>query len=155
MFLSNLGMQIRNQIVFSVSMKSWEENLPNVTTDEDITRPREGCIIYFPLDNKLFEIKKVDRYSMFYQGGSLYTWDLTCEVFEYSGEKFSTGVSAIDSIAEAISINTNEQGSIVNNEPVFDNDFSFLDKFASNKKIEEFTDDLVDFSEDNRFSGSF
>lgn len=154
-FLSNIGIQIRNQVVFSVSMKSWEENLPNVTTPENITRPKEGCVIYFPLDHKLFEIKKVDRYSMFYQGGSLYTWDLTCEVFEYSGEKLATGIPAIDNIAETISVNTNEKGSIVNNEPVFDNDFSFLDKFASNKKIEDQTHGWIDFSDDNRFSGSF
>ena len=34
---------------------------------------------------------------MFYPLGTLYTWDVTCELFEYSNERISTGIPEIDS----------------------------------------------------------
>lgn len=152
-FLSHIGIEIRNQIVFSVSMKSWEES--SDVPDNRRPRPQEGDLIYFALDHKLMEIKKVNRYDMFYQMGTLYTWDLTCEVFEYSGETLNTGIERVDAIGQTLSINTNEQGSVVGGVPIFNNDFEFLDKFASNEKIDGETQDWIDFTEDDPFNRSF
>jgi hypothetical protein len=43
-----------------------------------------------------FEIQFVEHEAMFYQAGSLQTYDLRCETFTYSNETFDTGVDAID-----------------------------------------------------------
>jgi hypothetical protein len=151
-FLSNLGIEIRSQIMFSVSIRRWTEVKGQQATPENLERPREGDIIYFGLDNKLFEIKKVQKYSMFFPMGSLYTYDITCEVFEFSGENFDTGVAEIDSIAAALSIDTDEHGSIINSNPNFDPTYDFISKFADNKEINEQGAEWVDFSEDDPFS---
>ena len=42
---------------------------------------------------------------MFYQLGNLQTWELTCELFEYSNEQFNTGITDIDIIQTKFSTN--------------------------------------------------
>lgn len=66
----------------------------NITTE----RPMEGDLVYEPLSNTLFEIKFVEHEAVFYQMGRLQTYDLRCEIFNYSNEAISTGDSDIDSI---------------------------------------------------------
>jgi len=66
----------------------------NITTE----RPMEGDLVYEPLSNTLFEIKFVEHEAVFYQMGRLQTYDLRCEIFNYSNEVISTGDSDIDSI---------------------------------------------------------
>ena len=63
-------------------------------------RPTEGDLIYFPLVKKLFEIKFVEHEQVFYQTGRLQTYDIRCELFEYSSEQIDTGISDIDSIED-------------------------------------------------------
>jgi hypothetical protein len=87
-----LGLEIRDQTIFTFSQKRFKE----VTGME---RPREGDLMYLPLDQKVYEIKFVDHQSIFYQLGRLMTYDLTCELLEYNGEKFATGIPEIDIIA--------------------------------------------------------
>jgi hypothetical protein len=94
-FMSKFGVEIRNQVVFSVSQRRFTDDVASLTTQP---RPNEGDIIYFPLNHKCFQIKYVDKFEMFYQLGALQTWELTCELFEYSNEKFNTGIAEIDSI---------------------------------------------------------
>ena len=60
--------------------------------------PKEGDLVYFPLTKKLFEIQFVDYESVFYQTGALQTYDLQCELFEYSDEDLDTGIASIDKI---------------------------------------------------------
>jgi hypothetical protein len=155
-FLSTIGMEIRNQALFSVSIRRWKVVAAAADTEEDIDRPREGDIIYFGLDNKLMEIKKVNRYSMFYQLGTLYTYDITCESFEYSGEDFNTGIEYIDSIARNLSVDTDEHGSVdANGKPKFDDGFDFVNKFADNKETDTQGSSWIDFQEDNPFVRKF
>jgi hypothetical protein len=101
-FLSKFGVEIRNQVVFSVARRRFSEEVGDVTTQ---VRPNEGDIIYFPLNNRVFQIRFVNNYEMFYQLGTLQTWDMTCEMFEYSGEVFNTGIPAIDDIQYLNSLN--------------------------------------------------
>jgi hypothetical protein len=61
-------------------------------------RPLEGDLIYFPMVGKLFEIKYVEHEEIFYQTGRLQTYDLRCELFEYSSERINTGNTIIDQI---------------------------------------------------------
>lgn len=96
-FLSKFGIEIRNQVVFSVARRIFNEEVEFETKQ---IRPNEGDIIYFPLNQRCFIIRYVNKYEMFYQLGALQTWEMTCEVFEYSDEKFNTGIPEIDRIAK-------------------------------------------------------
>lgn len=95
--VSKFGLEIRDQIVFSVARRAWE--------GLDIgVRPKEGDLIYFPLTEKLFQIMFVEHETPFYQTGALPTFDLTCELFTYSDEKLDTGVEEVDVIEQKQSL---------------------------------------------------
>ena len=69
-------------------------------TDDSImptpTRPREGDLVYFPLGQRLFEVKFVEHEDPFYQLGKNYVYQLKCELFEYEDEVIDTTIEAID-----------------------------------------------------------
>lgn len=95
--ISKFGLEIRDQIVFSVARRAFE--------GLDIgVRPKEGDLIYFPLTEKLFQIMFVEHETPFYQTGALPTFDLTCELFTYSDEKLDTGVEEVDVIEQKQSL---------------------------------------------------
>jgi hypothetical protein len=64
------------------------------------TRPREGDIVYFPLGQRLFEVKFVEHEQPFYQLGKTYVYELKCELFEYEDEigGFSDVSAAVNEI---------------------------------------------------------
>lgn len=101
-FMSKFGIEIRDQVMFSMSQRIFDDEVGIVTTQ---TRPNEGDLIYFPLNKKCFQIKYVNKFEMFYPLGRLYTWDVTCELFEYSNETISTGVPEIDILQKKFDIN--------------------------------------------------
>ena len=94
-FASKFGIQIKDSVDFVVSKKVFENKLSHETS---INRPREGDLVYLPLTKGLFEIKFVEHENPFYQLGKLYTYKLSCELFEYSQEDFETGFSDIDRV---------------------------------------------------------
>ena len=94
-FMSKFGLEIRDQVVFSIAQRTFNREIGAYTT---LVRPNEGDLIYFPLNNKCFQIKFVNKFEMFYQLGALQTWEMTCELFEYSDEVFNTGILEIDRI---------------------------------------------------------
>lgn len=94
-FLSKFNLQIRDQITFTIARRVFGEEIGNT---EGMVRPREGDLIFFPLNNKIFEIKFVEHEAIFYQLGALQTFDIKCELFEYSNERFLTGYSDIDTL---------------------------------------------------------
>jgi len=69
-------------------------------------RPQEGDLIWFPLDESLFEIKYVEGKKPFYQLNELYVYELRCERFEYEDEIIdvpevdSTGIEVNESIKD-------------------------------------------------------
>lgn len=81
---------------FSVSLEDGNGEGYSITTN----RPTEGDLIYFPLVEKLFEIKFVEHEQVFYQNGRLQSFDLRCELFEYSNEQINTGNTSIDVIED-------------------------------------------------------
>lgn len=96
--ISKYGLQIKDRIELIVSRKRFEED---VTLLEGIDRPREGDLIFFPLSKTLFEINFVEHENPFYQLGKLYTYRLSCEVFDYSTQHdFDTDITVIDSVEE-------------------------------------------------------
>lgn len=94
-FLSKFNLQIRDNITFCVARRVFNDEIGNI---EALERPREGDLIYFPLNNKIFEIKFVEHEAIFYQLGALQMFELQCELFEYSNERFNTGISDIDDL---------------------------------------------------------
>jgi hypothetical protein len=101
-FMSKFGLEIRDQVVFSVAQRIFNEEVGNFSTQ---SRPNEGDLIYFPLNKKCFQIKYVNKFEMFYQLGALQTWEMTCELFEYSNEQMNTGIPEIDSLQTKFSTN--------------------------------------------------
>jgi hypothetical protein len=94
-FLSKFGYEVRDQVTFSFSKRIWQEEV-GVLTGKEV--PKEGDLVYFPLANKLFQIRFVNYKPFFYQLGTLPMYDITCELFEYSNENIDTGIPAIDRI---------------------------------------------------------
>ena len=161
-FLSKFGLEIRDQMILTMARRRFVEEVYVDGTDTVGTtdRPNEGDLIYFPLNNKLFEIKFVEHEAIFYQMGSLQTYDITCELFEYSHERLDTGIAAIDNIETAQSGDvlafqiTDEAGNIFNMEDgsgmVQENyRIEDTDNAANNEFFTTQTTDLTDGSDNN------
>jgi hypothetical protein len=101
-FISRFGLEIRDQVVFSVARRRFD-NLD--ITEQD--RPREGDVIFLPLNKKLYEIRFVEHESMFYQFGKLPIFDLTCELFQYDDQRIDTGIEDIDEIEDTLAYSIN------------------------------------------------
>ena len=97
-FVSNFGLEVRDQITLTVSRRRFKE-LNFETNGRDI-EPKAGDLIYFPLTDGLFTILDVQSSNVFYQAGTLQSFDLVCELFSYSDEKIDTGIEEIDDIEE-------------------------------------------------------
>jgi len=89
---TRFGVEIRDQANFVLSKKRWDEVMQDASSSQ--SRPYEGDLIYIPLSNSIFEIMRVEDERPFYQLSNLPVYRLTCELFEYSGEQFQTGIEA-------------------------------------------------------------
>ena len=98
-FISKFGLQIKDQITFTVSKRRFGEL--GMTTDGRADMPHEGDLIYFPTTSALFQILFVEDEAIFYQTGQLQSYDMLCEMFTYSDQSFNTGVETIDAIERA------------------------------------------------------
>ena len=89
--LTKFGMSLRDEVTLTISKERFEEFIaPFMDADDDIelsSRPREGDLVFFPLGQRLFEIKFVEHEEPFYQLGKGYVYKLKAELFEYSDEK--------------------------------------------------------------------
>lgn len=99
-FLQQFGLEVRDQITFTVARKRFND----LSTGFDM--PREGDLIWLPLTQSMYQIQHTEHESIFYQMGELFVYDLHCELFEYSGEIFNTGVQEIDDYALSIATGT-------------------------------------------------
>lgn len=104
--LSKFGIQALNELTIIISKERFEEYISPLIKDQQniklSTRPKEGDIIYFPLGDRLFEIKFVEHEQPFYQLQKNYVYTLKCELFRYEDEVIDTGVDFIDDSLEAI-----------------------------------------------------
>ncbi len=104
--LSKFGIQNVDDLTLVISRERYEtyitpliKSLPNI---ELATRPKEGDLIYFPLGDRLFEIKYVEHEQPFYQLKKNYVYQLRCELFRYEDEVIDTGVETIDDEVEQL-----------------------------------------------------
>jgi len=102
--LSKFGIQALNELTITISKERFElyiqpliKNIPNI---ELSTRPKEGDLIYFPLGDRLFEIKFVEHEKPFYQLQKTYVYTLTCELFRPEDEVLDTSIPEIDDSVE-------------------------------------------------------
>ena len=98
--LTKFGMSLRDEVELTVSRERFEEFIaPFMDASDEIdlaSRPREGDLVFFPLGQRLFEIKFVEHEDPFYQLGSNYVYKLKCELFEYEDEVIDTSIDIID-----------------------------------------------------------
>ena len=98
--MTKFGIQATNEITLTISRERWETYIePLMENEADVkltTRPKEGDLVYFPLGDRLFEIKYVEHEKPFYQLQKNYVYELRCELFRYEDEVIDTGVDEID-----------------------------------------------------------
>lgn len=130
-------------------------------------RPNEGDLIFHPESTSLFEIKYVEHEIPFYQFGALFTYELTCQLMEYSSEKIDTGIPEIDRMEDAYTfdelnfevtledgsgvLSFEDGGSFINEDFTIESGTSAANNsffMPTNPEVAE----VVDFTEDNPFS---
>ncbi len=97
---TKFGFEIRDSVKFTVSKKRFKR-------ETGMDRPLEGDLLYLPISKGLFEVKFVEHENPFYQAGKLYSYQLTCELFQYSEEDFNTGVPELDAINDETGFKVN------------------------------------------------
>tara|TARA_Y100000004_G_scaffold69055_1_gene77545 strand:- start:1027 stop:2469 length:1443 start_codon:yes stop_codon:yes gene_type:complete len=104
--LTKFGVSVRDELMLTVSKERFEDFIAPFMAGQDdgtdsselptSTRPREGDLVYFPLGQRLFEIKFVEHEDPFYQLGKNYVYMLKCELFEYEDELIDTTIAEVD-----------------------------------------------------------
>lgn len=94
--LSKFGLNITDSSNFVVSQKAFDRYIPK----QFRSHPIEGDLIYVPIMNQTFEIKKVEEEQNFYSLGKRdpYFFNLKTATFQFSQESFQTGIDELDSI---------------------------------------------------------
>ena len=167
--MSKFGIEIRDTASFIMVRGRWEDvvgagrsnsiPLPN--------RPAEGDLLYMPLTQSYFEIKRVDTHNPFYQLGKLYVYRLQCELWQYSSEELNTGVTEIDSLESNKSLDSGNfqltletgQGLVLNSRKTTEAgylitqgwNFADQDPLADNDDFTTEAREILDFSEINPF----
>ena len=181
-FLSKFGLEVRDSITFTVAQKRYRNAVSDFIdtadsdgdgTNDDVDRgtsgvtaterrPLEGDLLYFPLNKKIFEITFVEHEAVFYQMGSLQTFDLKCELFEYSQERFTIPeVAGVLTQAQAdliTAVFANHKTVQADGTPVDDATFD-ANTDSQNTAFEDFidknndiaADNIIDFSQGNPF----
>ena len=114
--MTKFGLRLKNEINLTISRERFEDfitpflegissgiregRITGYDFGDLVSRPKEGDLIYFPLGERLFEIKRVEFEKPFYQLGKLYTYDLSCELFEYENELIDTSIDEVDNTVE-------------------------------------------------------
>jgi len=97
-FFSKFGLEIQKSARMAIARRTFEQNLPT-----DLRNlPKEGDLIWMPVQQKLLEIRRVEEEKNFFQAGKLapYMFGLNIETFKYNGELINTGIEAIDKVCE-------------------------------------------------------
>jgi len=96
--ISKFGLEIRDEMTMLVSRRRFQFTIP------ELTRPREGDLIYVPLVQNFMEITFVEHennQAMFYtlgrgRGGNVYVYALRMKQFVFSNEIIQTGTDEVD-----------------------------------------------------------
>ena len=106
--MTKFGINLQNEVTLTLSKERFEEFIQPFLGEYDddeillTTRPKEGDLVYFPLGQRIFEVKRVEHEQPFYQLGTNYTYKLECELFQYENEDIDTSVEFIDTQVKEI-----------------------------------------------------
>lgn len=134
-FLSKFGLQINDQAVLSVAISVFNEIV--TSKEPSVPRPLEGDLLFFPFNGKLLKVMHAEHESVFYQNGKLKTFDIKCELLDYSNDRFATGIPAIDTYFDNVKTDNIDNLTDLNN----------IDPIAKNIFYEDEIDDVLDMSE--------
>lgn len=79
-YFSKFGMMVNDEVEITINPNLFKHQVDN-------KEPQVGDLIYFPMDNSLFEINWVQPYDPFYQVGQNAMRKITATKFVYSGEE--------------------------------------------------------------------
>ena len=102
--MSKFGLQMNEDVTFVVARRRFEQLVSHDSNLIVKTRPNEGDLVYFPKVKQIFEISFVDHDDPFYQVHNVPAFILKCKTFEYSSEDLDTGITEIDAIETANSL---------------------------------------------------
>jgi hypothetical protein len=96
-FISKFGLEIRDEVSMLVARRRFASTV-------QLSRPREGDLIYIPLVQNFFEITFVEHendQAMFHtlgrgRGGNVYVYALKMKQFVFSEEIIDTGITEVD-----------------------------------------------------------
>jgi hypothetical protein len=94
---SSIGLEINDRMTVVLSRRRFLE----VFADKNYSYPREGDLIYFPLNKDVFEINFVDREYNFFNFGKSMGYKIECSLFKFTGGDFDTGFDAVDGVTSA------------------------------------------------------
>ena len=98
--LSKFGVQSQDEVRLIISRDRFENYITPLIEDQSnvklSTRPKGGDLIWFPLDDRIYEIKDVEYAKPYYQLQNLYVYELYCELFRLEDEVIATGIEDID-----------------------------------------------------------
>jgi hypothetical protein len=97
--IDKFGINLQDSVTLLVSKKRFTEEASKFGTD---VTPQEGDIIFFPEYGGLYEIKYVGSRN------SYFAYELSCELFRYSGEEFDTQIKEVDAIDEDLMVRVDE-----------------------------------------------
>ena len=162
-FVAKFGIEIRDRIVLSISQSVFALE---IGTAIGVPRPNEGDLIYFPLNDKTFQIKYVEKFEMFYPLGALYVWKMECELFEYSSEILSTGIPNIDTLQTQFDLNVVDWAiRTEDGYPILDESYNYIcidgsaigqkDELDISDTLQEESNEIIDFSVLDPFSSGY
>jgi len=94
--IGKFGLDMKDEITFVVSRRSFELLVDQPSNTISINRPREGDIIYMPTFKKFFQVDFVEDEDPMYQINDLPIFKLKTTVWDYNMELVDTGITEID-----------------------------------------------------------
>lgn len=136
--IAKFGLEIRDQMTLVLTKRSFNQFI-KPTTGKD--RPWEGDCIYIPMLGATYQVRYVNSSASFYILGKNYSWEVQCDLLEFSNEQFKTGRAYIDDL--------NPPFENANNP---DYDLESYDRTAQNEKIQTESDQIIDWTEKSPFA---
>lgn len=104
-FFSKFGLQIDKTARVAVAKRTFNRLVPSSVR----LIPKEGDLIFLPIQQKLMEVRFVEEEKNFFQLGKVqpYMFSLSIETFKYNGELLDTGISDIDELTDNIAPSIN------------------------------------------------
>jgi hypothetical protein len=127
--ISKFGFSISDKLRLVVSKERFEYIV-------GLPYPDEGDLVYYPTSKNIFEVKFVDDKTPLMPLGTRHYFTLVCESYKYSNEYMDTGTEA-----DQIGRKYNNDGAT-----------GIGDPFAKNTAIQELSDAILNFDENDPFA---